>query len=222
MPLQYRYESPRKKANARPLRSDWIDEADASSHARLEEKGWRIVERREVPESEADAAAQSTVWQPTVWQPTPEWMIKALAMTKEQIELLRQFGVTVPEDAEPQGGFAELAVDVVEIELTPEQIEQVRAAGHDVAAISVAFTREIDAEDATPPEDIKQPEDAKPTELEIALTDVLSAEQLKSLHEAGYTTIEAIRAATDDALRDVKGVGPAAVRDIRKVLLAGG
>lgn len=194
MPLQYRYESPRKKANTHPLRSDWIDEADASSRARLEEKGWRIAERREVPASEATAAAERiAATQPTVWQPTPEW-IAALALTPEQIETLRQFGVTVPEDAEPQGGFAELAVDVVEIELTPEQIEQVRPAGHDVAA----------------------------TELEIALTDVLSAEQLKSLHEAGYTTIEAIRAATDDALRDVKGVGPAAVRDIRKVLLAEG
>jgi len=190
MPLQYRYESPRKKANTHPLRSDWIDEADASSHARLEEKGWRIVERREVPESEADAAARIAATQP----PTPAEWLAALNLTPEQIETLRQFGVTVPEDAEPPSGFAELAVDVVEIELTPEQIEQVRPAGHDVAA----------------------------TELEIALTDVLSAEQLKSLHEAGYTTIEAIRAATDDALRDVKGVGPAAVRNIRKVLLAEG
>jgi len=168
MPLQYRYESPRKKANTHPLRSDWIDETAASSRARLEEKGWRIVERREVPESEAAAAARIADTQPT----PAEWLA-ALNLTPEQIETLRQFGVTVPEDA-------------------------------------------------TPPEDIKQPEDAKPTELEIALTDVLSAEQLKSLHEAGYTTIEAIRAATDDALRDVKGVGPAAVRDIRKVLLAGG
>lgn len=208
MPLQYRYESPRKKANTHPLRSDWIDEADASSHARLEEKGWRIVERREVPESEADAAARIAATQPT----PAEWLA-ALNLTPEQIETLRQFGVTVPEDAEPPGGFAELAVDVVEIELTPEQIEQVRAAGHDVAAISVAFTREIDAEDATPPGDVG---------ILDKLTGVLSAEQLKSLHEAGYTTIEAIRAATDDALRDVKGVGPAAVRDIRKVLLAGG
>lgn len=46
----------------------------------------------------------------------------------------------------------------------------------------------------------------------------LSDEQWTALQQAGFDSEAAIHAATDDQLRDVKGIGPAAVRDIRKEL----
>lgn len=48
--------------------------------------------------------------------------------------------------------------------------------------------------------------------------DVLTEEQARALWEAGYGDENALRAASDDELRAVEGVGPAAVRNIRKAL----
>ncbi len=45
-----------------------------------------------------------------------------------------------------------------------------------------------------------------------SLTDM----QQQALLDAGFDTAEKLAAATDDTLRDVKGLGPAAVRNIRK------
>lgn len=45
-----------------------------------------------------------------------------------------------------------------------------------------------------------------------SLTDV----QQQALLDAGFDSAEKLAAATDDTLRDVKGLGPAAVRNIRK------
>lgn len=48
--------------------------------------------------------------------------------------------------------------------------------------------------------------------------DFLTAEQRAALQKAGFTTEDALRNATDADLRNVQGIGPAAVRDIRKAL----
>jgi DNA uptake protein ComE-like DNA-binding protein len=48
--------------------------------------------------------------------------------------------------------------------------------------------------------------------------DFLSEDQRASLHSAGFASEADLRAASDEDLRAVKGIGPAAVRDIRKAL----
>jgi hypothetical protein len=53
----------------------------------------------------------------------------------------------------------------------------------------------------------------------LAFVHELTDEQRAALIAAGFGTLEALRAATDEQLREVEGVGPAAVRKIRQTLL---
>lgn len=49
----------------------------------------------------------------------------------------------------------------------------------------------------------------------------LTDAQFQALVEAGYADADVLRAATDEDLRAVEGIGPAAVRNLRKALAEG-
>lgn len=51
--------------------------------------------------------------------------------------------------------------------------------------------------------------------------DFLKDEQRDALRQAGYRTRQSLHDATDDELRDVKGIGPGTLRNLRAALVAG-
>ncbi len=78
----------------------------------------------------------------------------------------------------------------------------------------IVETREVGSTE--PPTVIDENAELRGDLLWIRLVGTLTDVQQQALLDAGFDSAEKLAAATDDELRDIKGLGPAAVRNIRK------